>query len=87
MYTFLDTYNAKECGDGIAVLHFEYEDDLITKFRAKIQEYVDLQSRSRIYLFSQDNGKYKGRFIFGHRKRAPWVGYAGGDPEEEDNIE
>ncbi len=50
MYTFLDTYHARECGDSIALLSFEYEDDLIAELKAKIWEYVDLHPRSRIYV-------------------------------------
>lgn len=87
IYAFLDAHGAKECGDSIAFLSFEYEDDLIAELKAKIEEYVDLQPRSRIYVLSRDNGRYKGRFVFGHRKRAPWAGYAGRDSEEEDDIE
>jgi len=87
IYTFLDTYDARECDDSIAVLSFEYEDDLIAELKAEIQKYVDLQPRSRVYVFSRDDKRYKGRFIFGRRKRAPWAGYAGRESEEEDEIE
>lgn len=88
MYTFLDSYRAKECGDSMAFLSFEYEQDLISELKSVVEEHVTLDRRSRVYVvFPGENGKYKGRFIFGRRKRAAWAGYAGADLEEEDEVE
>ena len=88
MYAFLDSFDAKECGDSTAFLSFDYNADLIAELKAAIEERVTLSRRSRIYvIFPGDNGKHKGRFIFGRRKRAPWAGYGGEESEEEDDVE
>ena len=87
MYAFLDSHQAAECGDSNACLKFEYEQDLIAELKTAIEQQVTLNRRARIYvIFRDSSGEYKGRFIFGRRKRAPWEGYGVTDWQEEDDI-
>jgi len=88
MYTFLDSFEAKECGDSTAYLLFEYDINLEEELKKIIREHVTLAKRSRVYVLRPvEGGKYKGRFIFGRRKRAAWAGYSGEESDEEDDIE
>lgn len=85
IYAFFDANDAKECGDSTAFLKFDYESDLLEELKAEIEECVTLDRRSRVYvMFPAANGKYKGRFIIGRRKRAAWAGFAGEESDEED---
>jgi hypothetical protein len=88
MYGFLDTHQAKECGDGVAVLQYDFEGDLAGKLKEDLAQSVKLDKRSRIYVvFPGENGKYKGRFIVGGRKPPPWAGYGSVAIDEEDRSE
>ena len=88
IYEWLDFYEAVECGDSLASLVYEYEDNLLKEIQADIKEYCKLDRRDRIYMISvADNGgkrKVAGSFIFGKRKRTPWYGYAEGTLNVED---
>lgn len=75
MYAWLDEKEAKECGDSVACFTFEYEGDIVETIKTEIQDRVTLNKRSRIYIIYRNEGKYKGRFIIGSRKSAPWSGY------------
>ncbi|MBF0606933.1 MAG: hypothetical protein SFH39_15960 [Candidatus Magnetobacterium sp. LHC-1] len=84
MYYWLDTVNAKECGDSTATFTFEYNSDLVTELTEAVKNHVNLQEKDRIYvIFTTDDGTLKGRFIFGKRRGAPWAGLAA---ENEDDI-
>jgi hypothetical protein len=76
MYRWLDVYKAKECGDNIAVLNYEYNDDLKKELIADIQNSVETDKRSRLYVVYPESGKTKGSFIMGERRSSPWTGYA-----------
>ena len=77
LYYWLDQNNARECGDSIAALKYEYEDNLLEELKDDLKENVELKERDRIYLvYKHENDKYIGKFIFGRRKPAPWEGYA-----------
>lgn len=85
MYDFFDTHEAKECGDSVAVLRYEFKKDLVAELKKDLAKSVKLDRRSRVYLmFPDDKGKYKGRFIEGRRKRPPWTGYGASTADEED---
>jgi hypothetical protein len=85
MYMLLDSLEAKECGDSAAFFNFNYEGDLVSALKGAIDEHVTLDRRSRIYaVFPGEDGKYKGRFLVGRRKRPAWAGYAAQDYQEED---
>ena len=76
LYSWLDDHAAKECGDSVASLRFLYEgEDFSEALKTELKEEVSLDKHSRIYIVWRENGKLKGRFLFGKRKRAPWTGY------------
>jgi len=96
IYAWLDKHKAVECGDSIAWLEYEFTDDLLETLKKDIEDSVDLYkitgrikhkaSKNRIYViwYDDEEGKMKGRFIFGTRKFAPWSGYHVGESEIED---
>ena len=85
MYEFLDRYGAKECGDSIGFLRYEFKGDLVAEITDELKTTLKLDRRSRLYLiFPDKSGKYIGRFLFGNRKAPPWSGFGpGGGPEED----
>jgi len=85
IYQFLDGHAAKECGDSLAFLHFEFKNDLFADLKKDLKGSVKTDKRTRIYvIFPEENGRHKGRFLVGGRKRPPWTGYATSDQTEED---
>ncbi len=89
LYAWLDNNEAKECGSSIAVLKYKHDDDLIEKIRKELESAVDINKNTRIYVVYRDRitNKNRGKFIFGARKAAPWVGFgssARGTVDEED---
>lgn len=86
LYGWLDDHNAKECGDSVALISFEYEIDVFEELGQDLSDSVTLDKTSRIYALHKDrsNNKIKGRFIVGKRKQAPWTGYGNhGDTQED----
>src|SRR5947209_9892773 len=85
MYEFLDAHSAKECGDNLGALTFEYNNDLVKELTKELRKAVQFDKRSRVYLiFPGENKAYKGRFIIGKRKAPPWTGYGATGFDEED---
>ena len=86
IYMWLDEHEAIECGDSLALLKYEFSDDLIEEIKKDIEDSVDLSKKTRIYVIWRDatTKKMKGRFIFGTRKSPPWTGYAIGEEGLED---
>ena len=78
LYIWLDFYEARECGDSFAALHYEYKRNLESEIKKDLKESVNLRKSDRIYLIYEDDksGKLKGKFIIGRRKRSPWEGFA-----------
>lgn len=91
MYAWLDDHGAKECGDGVACLRFDHDDSCSGSFeaslKAELQERVELDKRSRIYVVRKSGPKVKGRFLFGKRKGSPWYGFGSHDEQDEDDSE
>jgi hypothetical protein len=87
LYSWLDSHNAKECGDGLACFDYTIDGSFPTKLTKELKQAIDIGKRDRIYIiWRKQEGGVKGMFIFGTRKSAPWTGYAGGkcqSPEEE----
>ena len=75
LYSWLADQGAKECGSSVAYLNFEYEEDLMLSLEEELQEAVEMDYRSRIYVIFNDHGKLKGCFLVGKRNSAPWTGY------------
>jgi len=80
LYTWLDTVDAKECGDSMAFFKKKSSGDILEEITSDIKRYAKLSNTDRVYLIYLDNatGKMKGKFLFGGRKRAPWNGYSNG---------
>lgn len=76
LYSWLDDKEARECGDSVAALRYEYTEDIEEEIKKDIQQHVTLREKDRIYMIFRDTGRLKGKFIFGGRKKAPWSGYA-----------
>ena len=79
LYNWLDTNNAKECGDNLAFFTREVnQSDLKKEIKDEISSHVKLNPSDRIYLIFREGttDKLKGVFLFGGRKMAPWQGYS-----------
>jgi hypothetical protein len=88
LYAWLDSHGAKECGDSLAFLNYEYEEPLSISQRgdrlreclkADLKKALKVNPRTtRIYVVYRDAGttKMKGAFLFGGRRDAPWSGYS-----------
>ena len=88
LFQFLDSHNAKECGDNLAVMRYEWKKDLIAELQKEIVQAVKFDGRGRVYLiYPGAKGSYKGRFLKGGRKIPPWTGFAMADSQEEDADE
>ena len=88
MYTWLDEHGAKECGDGLAFVNYDYKKELIKDLKADLKAAVEMNKKTRVYTIHLDPAtkKMKGTFLFGGRKAAPWAGFAGGVQQEEDEA-
>ena len=80
MYAWLAGKQAKECGDSLACFWYEHPGELLADLHRDLEGAVELDAKSRVYVVQLVEGRMKGRFISGHRRPAPWAGYA----EEED---
>lgn len=78
LYAWLDEHQAKECGDSLAFVNYEYSGSLLKKLAADLRKSVQITKRTRIYVIYRDpdTKKIKGSFIFGGRKAPPWSGFA-----------
>lgn len=89
LYAWLDDHEAKECGDSIALLKYSHSGDLIERIESDLRAAVEINKKTRIYVIYRDRStnKNKGKFIFGKRKAAAWVGFGpstGESLDEED---
>ena len=75
LYAWLDDHGAKECGNSVAFLRYEYSADVLSELKEDIARHVNLDKRDRIYIIWREEQKMRGRFLFGKRKAAPWVGF------------
>jgi hypothetical protein len=78
MYAWLDEHEAKECGDSLAFLNYEYTGSLLDTLTEDLQKSVEITKRTRVYVIYREpeTKKMKGSFIFGGRKAPPWSGFA-----------
>ena len=85
LYHWLDSHDAVECGDNAAFVRLEGGDDFVEALREELKRVVRLRPRDRMYaIYPSAEGRYKGKFLIGSRKRAPWEGYAGQQEAGED---
>ena len=78
LYAWLDEKDARECGDSLAVLQYEYSNDLVQDITRDLTKAVPDIASARVYLVFRDpeTQRMKGHFLFGQRHRSPWFGYA-----------
>ena len=86
LYAWLDDHKAKECGDSVACLWFDYEGNFLDALKAELEDALESNKHSRIYVAYRDQNKLKGNFMFGRRKRAAWEGY-GAEQEQYEDVE
>jgi len=89
LYTWLDTVQAKECGDSFAFFQIEDDGDLKQIIKKEIENNVSLNKSDRIYIIypDEETGKTKGSFIYGGMKRASLEGYSIGSTNiKEDSV-
>jgi len=88
LYYWLDSHKAKECGNSVATLSYEYKNNLIEELSKDLTDNISLAKNDRIYvIFRDEEDKLKGKFIIGRRKPSPWAGYAQTLEEDEDEVE
>jgi hypothetical protein len=74
MYSWLDSHEAQECGDSVAALEFEYQEDLLKELKRELESSVKIDKKARVYVIRRVDGKVKGRFLFGQEKRSlGWI--------------
>ncbi len=83
-YEWLDTWDAKDCGESVATFHSELS---FSQIKDELESI--LNKGARIYLiWRTESGSIKGRFILGKRKKKPpWFGYAEVEEDVEDLME
>jgi hypothetical protein len=88
MYSWLDSSNAKECGDNFAyITNYDYDNVFIDDLKEDLNCMVKINPTDRIYIvYRKDDTKDTGTFLFGKRKRNPWQGFST-DSSVEDNNE
>lgn len=89
LYSWLDNRDAIECGDSAAwfAVSCDEDDDVFEILSKDLRENVNLSNRARIYAICRNRmgeKKFRGRFIIGRRKRAPWEGYGEQESQEEE---
>lgn len=75
LYAWLDDHAAKECGDGLAVVEYQAEGDVLDSLKEDLCKQISFSKKDRVYAVWRDADKTRGRFLVGKRKFAPWEGY------------
>jgi hypothetical protein len=88
LYAWLDSKEAKECGEGLACFWFEHSTNkLIHDLKEELSSHVRFDEKSsRLYVIRLVGGKMKGKFIFGRRRTPPWTGYGSTGENDEDTA-
>lgn len=77
LYQWLDDHDALSCGDSVA--YFRYttrKRDIDKALSDDLINQVNLKPGNILYIIRKvDTGEIRGRFLYGKRKAAPWVGY------------
>ncbi|MEW6776807.1 MAG: hypothetical protein AB1405_10970 [Bdellovibrionota bacterium] len=76
LYRWFDAHGAKECGDRLATLEFNVKRDLQRELEKDLKKAFKVGKEDRLYVIYRDSetNKVKGRFLFGGRRAAPWIG-------------
>jgi hypothetical protein len=86
LFSWLAEHGAKECGDSLAYINYEYKKDLLKELKADLVAAISPTKRTRIYTIHLDPAtkEMKGTFLIGGRKIPPWAGFAAGAQEIDD---
>lgn len=78
MYKFLDTQKARECGDKLAFITREYQENFLKEIKEDIEKLVTINGGDRIYVIYKErtHGRTCGYWIYGSPKPAPWAGFS-----------
>lgn len=87
LYAWLDDHGAKESGNNLAVLQYDYKKNVVEELQEDLKQKVTFNKHDRIYLIWREAGKIKGKFIVGKRKAAPWSGYGAQEPQIDEEVE
>ena len=91
LYSWLDSRDAKECGNSVAALQFVYKSNLISELKKSLTDEISLNKNSRIYLIRQEksDGKssVKGKFLIGKRKPSPWEGFSNNYEDSSEDVD
>ena len=86
IYSWLDDYEAIECGNNNAFFKYSYPDkiqtdeDFVEHLKKELESKINFIPGNRIYIIrksidSEKNGKTTGSFILGKRKANSWEGF------------
>lgn len=82
LYAWLDSLGARECGESVATFVSSKSREQIMRELGKV-----VGPGVRVYLIGkQGGGKFRGEFIVGKRRAAPWAGYAPRELESKDEA-
>jgi len=77
LYAWLDKQEALECGDSLACFWYRHAGELWSDLKDDLHGSVDIDpKKNRIYVIAKVNDRLTGKFVFGRRKNAPWIGTA-----------
>lgn len=86
LYKWLDSRQAKDCGDNVAYVKFQFEANLIDELTTSLLSEIKTTPASRFYVIGRWDEKFRGKFIVGHRKPPVWAGFSppqGAPPSDE----
>ena len=89
LYAWLDNQDALECGDSVAFLSIDVEENenVFEAIKESLKADVKFDTKSRIYVIARHDGRMRARFVIGNRKKSPpWSGYGVHDVQEEDVL-
>jgi hypothetical protein len=78
LYQWLDSYDAVECGNGLASfkINIDNPDDIVEILRSEIQKHIEIKKGNRFYvIYNRGDQGIVGKYILGNRKASPWTGY------------
>lgn len=85
LYQWLDARGAIECGDSLAFFKLESDGvDLPGEIKNSLQDSMEVDAKTRVYIIYRKDKSIKGTFLFGQRKGPPWAGSAPRPTAEED---
>jgi len=76
LFAWLDKHEAKECGNNLAIFDYSYRHDLLKEIRQDLRKTMKVTPKTRIYIMYKTGDAFKGNFIIGSRRSAPWTGMA-----------